>query len=106
MAHLYSKCSRCIRYNLTSSSYRRRCFVHAFTKSDFSLMPSPTLFTLPSLANASATLSSTFRSGPVNPSPSSELSKVSELLAVSSCRVSIRLAAYEPLGIWGAMGAP
>lgn len=87
-------------------SYRRRCFVHAFTNSDFSLIPNPTRLTLPNLASASATLSSTFRSGSVNASPSSELSSVSVLLAVSSCNVSIKPVAYALMGTLGAAAAP
>lgn len=46
---------------------------------------SPTLFTLPSRASASDTLLKTELSAALKPSPPSEPSSVSVLLAVSSC---------------------
>lgn len=50
-----------------------------------SFTPKPTLLTLPSRARASATLFRTDLPAAFIPSASSELSKVSVLLAVSSC---------------------
>lgn len=77
-----------------------RFLSHAFTKFSLSLSPRPTFLTLPSLANASATLSSTLFSAIFIPSGSSEPNNVSLLLALSSWTRSPELVELLVAGDW------